>query len=365
MASVWLSGERIPPQPIHEREAAKMRFWFKDGVWNSRRSAKTIRKMALDTVESIAVIRHAAVGDMVLTRSFLVETRKAFPNASITLCLVSHYTRGAPVDLADRVHIVHGADQRDASLWVRFRRMRELGYHDLMFDLAATNRSFFTCLLNPAMLKIGFPYQAWQARLFYDVAVGRSDLNFEVCDMLNMIHIFGVKTAYPHQYDMPGEPLKRDRPYLVYFAGASTQAKCWPPDHFSRLIRIMASDYPSHDHLLLEGIQEWEKADAILDPLADVGNAGSVRADTIEETTALIKGADLVISNDTGIRHIAIVSEIPTVGLFFNYTAPHRYWPRYDIHEIALPESEGPTRVETAHEACVRMLAKTGIVRAE
>ena len=339
-----------------------MKFWARHGVYKSKKAAKNIRKISRDTIESIAVIRHAALGDMVLTRSFLVEARKAFPNAGITLCLVSHYTRGAPVDLVDRVHIVHGADQRDASMMSQFRRIRELGYHDLMFDLATTNRALFTCLLNPAIIKIGFPYRAWQARLFYDVAVCRSDLNFEVCDMLNMLHMFGVKTAYPHQYDMRGEALQRDRPYMIYFAGASNRAKCWPAGHFSRLIRIMAADYPGHDHLVLEGIQEWEKADAILKPLQEVRNAGAITADTIEEMTALIKGADLVISNDTGIRHVAIVSEIPTVGLFFG--DPYRYWPRYDIHDVVLPEVKGPPEVETAHTACVRLLAKTGVARA-
>lgn len=339
-----------------------MKFWARFGVYKSKRAKKNIQRISRDTIASIAVIRHAALGDMVLTRSFLVEARKAFPNAAITLCLVSHYTRGAPVDLVDRVHIVHGADQRDASMKSRFRRIRELGYHDLIFDLAATNRSLFTCFLNPSMMKIGFPYRAWQARLFYDVAVCRSDLNFEVCDMLNMLHMFGVKTAYPHQFDMPGEPLQRDRRYMVYFAGASHQAKCWPAGHFSRLLRLMAADYPGHDHLVLEGIQEWEKADAILAPLEDVGNAGAIRADTVEEMTALIKGADLVISNDTGVRHVAIVSEIPTVGLFFG--DPYRYWPRYDIHDVVLSGIKGPPEVETAHSACVRMLAKKGVSRA-
>jgi ADP-heptose:LPS heptosyltransferase len=338
-----------------------MKFWGRLGVYRSRRAEKTIKRISRGDIKSIAVIRHAALGDMVLARSFLVEARKAFPNASVTLGLVSHYTRGAPVDLVDRVHIVHGKDQRDTPMLSQLRRVRELGYHDLIFDLAATNRSMFTCLLNPAMLKFGFPYQAWQARFFYDVAVGRSDLHFEVCDMLNMLHMFGVKTAYPHQYDMPGYALRRDRPYMIYFAGASNLAKCWPADHFSRLVRMMAADYPGHDHLVLEGIQEREKADGILAPLQDVTNAAAVQADTVEETTALIKGADLVISNDTGIRHVAIVSEIPTVGLFFS--DPYRYWPRYEIHDIVLPEVKGPPEVETAHAACVRMLTKMGVER--
>jgi len=336
-----------------------MKFWFTKGVWQSKRAAKTIGSISRETVKSIAVIRHAALGDMVLTRSFLVEARRAFPNASITLSLVSNYTRGAPVDLVDRVHIVHGSGTKDVSIAGKIGNFRELGYHDLVFDLATTNKSLFTCVLNPALMKIGFPYRGLQARLFYDVAVCRSDLNFEVCDMLNMLHVFGVKTAYPHEYSMPGEALKRDRPYMIYFAGASTQVKCWPAGHFSELIRIMAAGYPDHDHLVLEGIQHWEKADAIMQPLADTANAGVVQADTIEETTALIKGADLVVANDTGIRHVAIVAETPTVGLFFS--DPYRYWPRYDIHDVAMPAVDGPTEVETAHAACIGVLAKTGV----
>lgn len=338
-----------------------MKFWFTRGVWKSKKAAKVIGTISRENINSIAVIRHAALGDMVLTRSFLVEARKAFPNASITLCLVSNYTRGAPVDLVDRVHIVHGSGTKDVSMLRKFRNFRELGYHDIIFDLATTNKSLFTCVLNPAKMKIGFPYRALQARLFYDVAVCRSDLNFEVCDMLNMLHIFGVKTAYPHEYNMPGEALKRDRPYMIYFAGASTLVKCWPADHFSELIRIMAAEYPDHDHLVLEGIQHWEKADAIMQPLAHTANAGVVQADTIEDTTALIKGADLVVANDTGIRHVAIVSYTPTVGLFFS--DPYRYWPRYDIHDVAMPAVDGPTEIETAHAACTGVLEKTGIQR--
>jgi hypothetical protein len=49
------------------------------------------------------------------------------------------------------------------------------------------------------------------------------------------------------------------------------------------------------------------------------------------------------------------------VGLFFS--DPYRYWPRYAIHDVVLPEVKGPPEVETAHAACVRMLKKIGIPR--
>ncbi len=333
-----------------------MKFWFHRGVWTRKHAEDKIKNLANTDIKSIAIIRHAALGDMVLTRSFIIEARKAFPNANITLSVVSNYTRGIPKDLVDRVHIIHGSDQRNVSLREQIKRIRELGYNDIIFDLAATNRSIKTCLLNKSRLKIGFPYRILQARLVYDIAICRSDLSFEVNDMLNMLHIFGAKTAYPHRYNMPGSPLKRQRPYIVYFAGASTPVKCWPTSHFSKLISRMSSSYPEHEHLLLEGILDWEKgnSEAILTPLKDNQTIQSVQANTIEQTTALLMGADLVVANDTGIRHVAIVSNTPTVGIFFY--DPYRYWPRYDIHEVALPEVDGPPEVDEVYSMCTRVL---------
>ena len=307
-------------------------------------------------IKSIAVIRHGALGDMILTRAFLIEARKIFPNAAITLSIVSNYTRGTPSDLVDRVHIVHGTDQRDTSMQARIQRMKELGYHDIIFDLASSNRSVMTCLLNPAKFKLGFPYRALQARLFYDIATCRSDLNFEVHDMISMLHVFGAKTTYPHQYNMPGDMLVRERPYVIYFAGASTPAKCWPGTHFAALMQKLAQSHPQYEHLLLEGIQAWEKADVILGAIKNQQNIGSITANTIEETTALLKGARLLVSNDTGIRHIAIACNTPTVGIFF--ADPYRYWPRYPIHDVVLPDPAWPPSVEQVEAASIKLLAK-------
>ena len=326
-----------------------MQLWYGRGVRASKKAHQTAAQIQPDQVKKVAVIRHAALGDMLLTRPFLIELRKAFPNAQITLSVVSNYTRGAPEDLVDHVHTVSASGSK-LTLKQKLAEFKALGEQDLIFDLAITNRSMKTCLLNKAKLKIGFPYSPLQARLVYDIATPRSDLDFELADMLKMLNLFGFKTEYPHRFDMPGEALKREKPYLVYFPGASTQEKCWPAKSFSSLMQDMASRYPDYEHLVLEGIQPWEKADPILQPLNGLENAGSIVADTIEETTRVIKGASLVVSNDTGIRHLAIASHTPTVGIFLR--DPFRYWPRYEIHDIAIPDPEWPPSVAAVQSAC-------------
>jgi ADP-heptose:LPS heptosyltransferase len=335
-----------------------MKLWFTKGVWLSKTARQKLTELSVNDVKSIAVIRHGALGDMILTRAFLIEARKVFPNAKITLSIVSNYTRGTPADLVDRVHVIHGSDQRGTPMGERIKRIKELGYHDIIFDLASSSRSVMTCLLNKAKLKVGFPYRALQARLFYDIATCRSDLNFEVNDMISMLHVFGARTRYPHVYAMPGAAVVRNQPYVIYFAGASTLAKCWPADHFTALIQDLATRYPQFEHLVLEGIQSWEKADSILAPITHLKNTGAITANTIEDTTALLKGAALVVSNDTGIRHIAIACSTPTVGIFF--ADPYRYWPRYPIHDVVLPDPAWPPAVKNVKAACVTQLDNTG-----
>ncbi len=334
-----------------------MKIWFIKGVWMSRKAKEKLKGLDFDDVKSIAIIRHAALGDMVLTRSFIIEAKKRFPNASITLSVISNYTRGIPEDLVDRVHIIHGTDQRDTPLRTRIKKIRELGYHDLIFDLAGGNRALLTCLFTPARVKFGYPYRRFRAWLFYDVTTCRTDLNFEVNDMLSMLHVIGAKTAYPHEYNMPGEALKREKPYIVYFIGASDAYKCWPLENYNKLIKNTTAAHPEFDHLILEGIKEWEVADSILDADDAQPNTYVVQANTIEETTSLLKGATMVVSNDTGIRHVAIASNTPTIGLFIG--GPYRYWPRYPIHDVVFPSHEGEIiPVDEVSEACISMLEK-------
>jgi len=275
--------------------------------------------------------------------------------------VVSHYTRGAPEDLVDRVHVAYGNDRREVPRREQLRRARELGYHDFIFDLAATSRSFWLCILNPARLKIGFPYRGVTRFLFYDAAVLRSNYTFEAEVMLHALNLIGCgNTGGTLRYDMPGTPLQRERPYIVYFPSASIAYKCWPHEHFAELLGRMADKYTDHDHIVLAGRSDWESIEAIMKPLAGKSNVLDMRVDDLETTVSLLKGATLVVSNDTGIRNLAVATETPTVGIFFA-TVPYTYWPRYGGHEVvfnadgSIPEVQAVLR---AAERIMRKLAK-------
>lgn len=337
-----------------------MKLWFERGAWASKRARRKINRLTPESIKSIAVIRHAALGDMVLVRAFIGELRRHFPNAAITLSLVSNYTYGAPGDMVDRVHVIYGSDQRDISIRQQISRIRELGYHDLLFDLAATSRSFWVCWLNRAGLKIGFPYRTLQRSLYYDLTVLRSDFKFEAELMLDMLNLLGCKTLYPPNFNLQVKAEVHDKPYIVYFTSSSTRDKCWPADRFIQLISDMANKYPGHDHLVLEGTADWESVNEIMSSLSGYENVCALNAQALDKTMSLLKGAQLLVSNDTGIRNLAIATETPTLGIFFS-TVPYRYWPRYGRHDVVFEYDGTIPSVERVAEQMITLLDETSI----
>lgn len=332
-----------------------MKLWFKKGGWASANARRLVGQLAPDDVRSIVVIRHAAVGDMVLTRPFLIELRRFFPNAKITFSIVSNYQRGIPIDLVDSVHELYGSDQSKTPLKEQITRAKSLGRQDLLFDLAATSRSFWLCKLTKAKLKIGFPYRALQRYLLYDITIPRTDLQFEAENMLQMLNVFGHSTQYPPVFDLPVQPIQRERPYIVYFPSASIKDKCWPQASFADLVVRMAKAYPGYEHVVLEGIAEWEKIDDIMTAAAAQGNVTGLSLNDFDETISLIKGSMLLVGNDTGIRNMAIACETPTVGVFYS-TPVFRYWPRYSNHEVAFTSDGAIPSVDQVFRLACKVL---------
>jgi ADP-heptose:LPS heptosyltransferase len=312
-----------------------MKLWFERGAWASGYGRRTIEKMAPEDVKRVAVVRHAALGDMVLVRPFLVEARKFFPNAEIVLSLVTNYTYGAPIDLADSVHVVHGNDLKKVPVRERIAKAKELGEVDIFFDLADTVRSRYLCFITKAKVKIGFPYRWYQRNLLLDAAVPRSDFSFEAVTMLDTLMLLGANPEVPLNFAWPKELVDRSEPRqstVIYFPFASVSSKCWPADRFLSLIDQAATDYPNYNHVVLAGTGVHENVNDFTVLAQKHVNVNLQESMNLEETIKLIAKVCLVVSNDTGVRNLAISLDTSTVGIFFN-TVPYRYWPRDGKHQ--------------------------------
>lgn len=315
-----------------------MKFWFERGGWATKRAKKSIALLSPHEVRRIVVVRHAALGDMILLRPFLHETRKFFPAAKITLSVVSNYNYGTPCDLVDEIHIMQGDDMRDTPLRNRIARIKELGEPDILFDFADTARSRYLSFLVHAKLKIGFPYSSLLRNLIYDAAVFRSDFVFEAENMLHALELLGANPSKPLNYAWNETSFQNNSkfeacPRIVYFPFASHGNKSWPKKNFYDLVEKAAQIYPGFQHVLLEGAELTEKLDIYDDLMKNNGNVILKPKATLDEVIGYLKGTALIVSNDTGIRNLGIALGRPTLGVFFK-TVPYRYWPREAGHQI-------------------------------
>jgi ADP-heptose:LPS heptosyltransferase len=329
-----------------------MKVWLERGGWVSKYGRNQIRETSRYSVKRIAIIRHAAFGDMVLVRPFLVEVRKFFPYAEITLSVVSHYQYAIPHDLIDALHILDGR-KRTILGWLKERK--SLGRIDILFDLADTARSRYLSLVVEANLKMGFPYRGYLRWLIYDAAVFRSDYSFEAVNMLDILMLLGANPAVPLDFGWKvlfNSPKKKR---VVYFAFASIENKNWGRENFFSLVDRMATAYPNHEHVLLEGLGAEEKLDIFASLEQKYQNVLLQSFLSLDILKDFLSHSSLLIANDTGVRNLAIAVGTPTVGVFYS-TVPYRYWPRCRRH-VAVFESNGiRPKVEDVFSAAMDLL---------
>ena len=89
-----------------------MKIWAAKQSWVSKHAREKAEKLDKMKVKKIAVIKHAALGDMLQVRPMLITLNESFPNADITLSVVTNYMKGIPEDLIDHLHIAKGNDKK-------------------------------------------------------------------------------------------------------------------------------------------------------------------------------------------------------------------------------------------------------------
>ena len=332
-----------------------MKIWAAKQSWVSKKAAQKADKLNTANVKSIAVIKHAALGDLIQVRPMLITLREAFPNAKITLSVVSNYVKGIPEDLIDHLHIAKG-NEKKYGIKDTFQSFKALGYQDIVFDISATTRSFWITKLNPAGLKIGYIHRGLH-KILYDIAIPRSHYRFEGETFLEQVNTIGIQYEWPLRYDYPIPDRVYQNPYVVYFPTASTPDKCWPPEYMAELVNTMCKQYPDIDHLLLAGLADWEvkTANSIAEKIGEHTNFKTLKAGP--DDFSLVCHANAIVINDTGLRHLAIAAGTPTVCIFPVSPNVFGYSPLFGKHKAVVADETGPAPVVKVADALTEILA--------
>jgi ADP-heptose:LPS heptosyltransferase len=164
---------------------------------------------------------------------------------------------------------------------------------------------------------------------------------------LDLVRTLGLPTTSP-QWQLPyfereraevlqlllRQGIKPSEPWLVIHPWTANPLKQWPVDRFQTLIRQCVESL-SVQVVVIGGREEVQKANDLLPAGVSVGNlTGQL---TLRQLAALLQGARLLVSNDSGPVHLAAAVGAKAVVLFGTSnpaTGPGRWGPYGEGHRV-------------------------------
>lgn len=279
---------------------------------------------------TILVIRHRAGGDLLLTTPALAAIRAGCPGARIDVLAARGL--GALLEGNPDVDRVIEFDRRSlVSSLALYARLARGGY-DVVFDLVSNPRSAWMTRLTRAPVRIG--YDIAGRRRAYTIRVpreplgpdGRPALRYAPEAALDQVRATGLPardTALRFRIspeaerrlaawlDDPSTPHDRAKPLVACLPAGSWPAKTWAPERFVQAMERLAADativwlWGPGEEELARSCRERMRGPSLLAP-----------ATGWQELGALLRRCALLVSNDSGPKHVAVALGVPTVTIF-------------------------------------------------
>jgi heptosyltransferase-2 len=298
----------------------------------------------------ILVISYAWIGDFVRCHSAVKLLRERWPRRpvdmlSTTLCapLVDYMPgvrKGIVCDLP-RGRLALGRQKALAE------RLRQEGYGTALIMLR-TWKSALAPFLAGIPERVGFVGEA-RFGLINDLRWGERRLP-------RMIDHFGA-LAMPRGATLPSDwplpelivppnelaewrgrrGLTEDRLVVTLAPGAVGRGKAWPVEHYAELARMLAADDVSI--WVLGGPQETALAGRIADAAGP--RVRDLTGPDLRNAILALAAADVAVSNDSGLMHIAAALGAQTIGIF-GPTSPWHWAPLNPLAAVIEPASDLP-----------------------
>lgn len=279
----------------------------------------------------ILLVRFSSMGDVIIQTAFLNWIKHNYPHAKISFLTAKEFS---PL-LKQHQEIEQIWELSRNKGWkdiVSLRSMaKKLKHIDVVFDLHNNLRSrLLGFFLNKPLVRVN--KRSFKRRFM--VATKINLLKKEPSQHKRVMEDFGflfkqkldwgeldVAEGNKPLTSLGLNPIKAQKKYLVISPVASFEAKRWPMEYYSQLIEkiVNDSDLREYEIKLVAG-----PADTYLEGLkfAEDRVTNLQGKTNLQESSEVIAGSELCITNDTGALHIAEASGVPTLAIF-GATSPY------------------------------------------
>jgi len=283
--------------------------------------------MQIPKPHNILIVRTDRLGDVILSTPVIKNLRDTFPQAHIAF-MCRPYTKealeGNPY--LDEV-IVYDKYGKHKSTWASIKFAKELRKKkfDWALILHPTNRAHLVTYFAGIPFRIGWDKKMGfllTERLKHTKQRGRKHETEYTLDILRTLNIATEdKTTYfPINENadkkveelLTKEGLEKKEKFIVIHPSASCRSKKWPSDYFSKLVKAL-KEKTNLKVAVISAAEEKQTAEKIVKENEVIDLRGKL---TIAEVGALLKRAELFISNDSGPVHIAAALNTPVISIF-------------------------------------------------
>jgi heptosyltransferase I len=281
--------------------------------------------MALhDSPESICILRLSALGDATHTVPVIRAIRAQWPDTRITWIIgkLEHRLLGDMDDVEFIVFDKKGGWPAVKALRLALRSRR----FDVLLHMQVAARANLLSRMIRAPVRIG-----WDRARSRDMhhhftrqQIATVPFQHQVEGFLEFARALGIEAEKP-RWDLPVSPeaeawvdaqLPDERPVLLISPCSSHPQRNWRPEYMAAVadhavreggMQVVLSGGPS----ALERDTAARIEDAMHEPCLNL-----VGKDTLEQSKAMLRRADLVITPDSGPAHIASALGTPVIGLY-------------------------------------------------
>jgi len=292
--------------------------------------------MTINAPSRILIVKLTAIGDVLMATPVAKALREAFPDSYIAWAVekkAADVVIGNPY--LDEVIVwersIKGSLPERTAYFVKsankLKNTLRSKHFDVCIDLQGLIRSAGVCVLSGAKQRIGFADGDEASVLFYNKKYkpSASDLNAQQrnLDILQVLGVYSNETAmYMSVSDkdrefagsfFDKEGLAQEK--VVAFCPATTWAnKHWTCEGWSQVADLLQEKYSCRSLIL------GSKADVPLSSkIVDAARCGPVISagqTTLKQAGAIMEKCVAVIGVDTGLLHMSVALDRPTVGLF-------------------------------------------------
>jgi ADP-heptose:LPS heptosyltransferase len=283
------------------------------------------------------IIRFSSIGDIVLTTPVIRCIKKQVPDAEIHFLTKSTYHQ--ILSSNPYVHKIHLLEQSLLNVIAELRREN----FDFIVDLHHNLRSM---KVKDALKVKAYSYDKLNVKKWIYTSFKWNLLpDLHIVDRyMETVKEFGVKNdgagldyfiAKEDTINESDLPTSHSAGYIGIVIGAALNTKKYPFHHVKKLCELL-----DHPIILLGGLEDADEGDRIAssDKIKIYNACGKFG---LNESADLVRRAKLVVTNDTGLMHIAAAYKRPVISLWGNTVPEFGMYPYYGSNYLERTGSTG------------------------